>query len=259
MMFAASRDYYAFEEVDPAVVGLFKGWLPADGKTVLDVGCGRAGLGRVLEGMGFKVTGMEQNAVPLAVARERIGEVLEMDITDHEAVAAAIGDRRFDFLVFTDVLEHLADPLAALRFYKRFLAGGGHLVLTVPNVAVWDNRLRLLFGAFDYTGDGLMDRTHLRFFTFQSAKILIEESGLKAATVTFSPGIVRAFLPLVKKLMFPADSGASEGDPGAIMDSPAYKAYEAYIMPIERALCALTRGLLAFRIVIAAEDGGDNR
>ncbi len=59
----------------------------------------------------------------------------------------------------------MADPIAALRGYRHFLAPGGRVLVSVPNVAVWNVRFGLLFGRFEYTPTGTLDRTHLRFFT----------------------------------------------------------------------------------------------
>ena len=71
----------------------------------------------------------------------------------------------YEVLLFGDTLEHLPDPAAVLRRLRTRLAPGGHLVLSIPNVANWAMRLGLLAGHFDYTDRGILDRTHLRFYT----------------------------------------------------------------------------------------------
>ncbi len=253
-MFELNGDYYLFEESDPTVAEMFGKQGPGNGRTVLDVGCGRAALGRSIEDMGFRVTGIEFNDTAIETARGRIGEVIGADILDHSHVDEILAGRKFDFLVMADVLEHLSDPLATLKFYRRFLAENGVVVISVPNVAVWDNRLRMLFGAFNYAETGLMDRTHLRFFTFATAGTLVKEGGYGIVDTDFSPGIVRAFLPLLKCLLFGGGGKdkKDKNDPAAIMDSAAYKAYKSYLLPVERLVCSTAKGLFAFRIVIAA-------
>ena len=248
-MFTAPNDYYAYEDINHAVVGLFRDArnAGADAVEVLDLGCGRGRIGAEVERLGFRVTGIDASPAACAVARGRIAEVLALDILDFDALAANLGDRRFDWLVLADVLEHLPDPLAALRFYRGFLRPDGRLVVSLPNVAVWDNRLRLLFGHFEYADSGILDRTHLRFFTFRTGRRLLAAGGFDPVRATFEPGIVRAFLPLLKRLI-----GSGGGDPSAILESRPYRLYTRYALPVEHVVCALAPGLLAFRMVICA-------
>ena len=93
-----------------------------------------------------------------------------------------------------------------------------------------------------------MDRTHLRFFTFCRAQALLEEAGLAVRSVRHAPGITRAFLPLIERLL--AKSGADTRDPGEILNSPAYRLYERWVVPAETSLSGLWRGFLSFRIVL---------
>ena len=119
-------------------------------------------------------------------------------------------------------------------------------MLSLPNAVVWDNRVRIMLGRFDYRNSGTMDRTHLRFFTFRSARELVENAGFTPLRRTLEPGIVRAFLPLVKKLS--ADKG-----PSSILESPSYQFYKNYILPVEQALASILPGLFAFRTVMTAK------
>ncbi len=105
-------------------------------------------------------------------------------------LAAELGEGRFDVLVFGDVLEHLPDPLAALRSTRSLLRPGGHIVLSVPNVAHGDVRLALLVGRFPYADLGLLDSTHLRFFTWDTLRTMLRDAGFVAVEVR------RARLPL---------------------------------------------------------------
>lgn len=248
-MFAPGAAYYAYEDINHAVVNLFRLAAQPDDHVpaVLDLGCGRARNGLEIERFGYRVTGVDASPAACGVARRRISEVIEQDILDFSGLAAALADRRFDWLVLADVLEHLPDPFAALCFYRRFLHPQGRLVVSLPNVAVWDNRLRLLFGRFEYADSGILDRTHLRFFTFRTGRRLLAEAGFETVRATFEPGIVRAFLPLVKGFF-----GGGDADPSAILESRPYRLYSRYVMPLEHGVCALAPGLLAFRMVVAA-------
>ena len=242
-------DYYRYEDINYAIVALLRGARGSysDSPTVLDIGCGRARLGLEIEGLGFKLTGLDNSPVALEVARQRISEVIEIDITDYSKVEQTLAGRRFDFLMAADSLEHSVDPYGVLSFYRKFLKPNGHLVLSLPNVVVWDNRLRTFFGRFDYADSGVMDRTHLRFFTFRSARQLVVDCGFVPEKSTFEPGIARAFLPLIKRFM-----RNGEQSPSSILESKSYGFYQQYLLPIEKAVTAIAPGLLAFRTVMLA-------
>jgi len=242
-------DYYRYEDINYAIVALLRGARGSysESPTVLDIGCGRARLGLEIEGLASKVTGLANSPVACEVARQRITEVIELDITNYSRVEQTLADRRFDFLMAADSLEHSLDPYGVLKFYRKFLKPNGYLVLSLPNVVVWDNRLRTLFGRFDYTDSGVMDRTHLRFFTFRSARQLVVDCGFAPEKSTFEPGIARAFLPVIKRFI-----GKGEQSPGSILDSKAYGFYQQYLLPIEKVVAAVAPGLLAFRTVMLA-------
>jgi 2-polyprenyl-3-methyl-5-hydroxy-6-metoxy-1,4-benzoquinol methylase len=87
-------------------------------------------------------------------------------------------DAPFDAIVYGDVLEHLVDPLRTVVGLNRWLAPGGRVVVSVPNVAHLLIRLSLLVGRFDYFDRGILDRTHLRFFTDRSLRRLLGAAGL---------------------------------------------------------------------------------
>ncbi len=248
MTMESSSSYYQFEDINNAIIRLFRNARQCDRKlgSVLDLGCGRARLGLEVERLGYTVAGIDNNPVACATARTRISEVVELDFMKLDAVAAALNGRQFDWIMAADVLEHSAEPQAALRFYRRFLKPDGRLIVSLPNVAVWDNRFRLLFGRFDYRDSGVMDRTHLRFFTFRTARELIIEAGFTPLRRTWEPGIARAFMPAVKGLL------GRKGGSSAILESPAYRFYLRYVLPVEHLVCGVAPGLLAFRVVILA-------
>jgi len=212
-----SSSYYQFEDINSAIIRLFRDAQQREAGNVLDLGCGRGRLGLEVERLGYTVTGIDNSPVACATARTRISEVIELDFTKLITVASTLKERKFDWIMAADVLEHTPDPKTTLSFYGRFLKPDGRLIVSLPNVAVWDNRLRLLFGRFDYSDSGVMDRTHLRFFTFRTARELISEAGFTRLRTTWEPGIARAFLPLLKRLV------TREAAPGALLESPSYR------------------------------------
>jgi SAM-dependent methyltransferase len=97
-------------------------------------------------------------------------------------------DGRYDTVLLLDVLEHLVDPWAVLGRCRRLLSEDGRALLSIPNVAHWSVRRDLLRGRWRYQESGLLDRTHLRFFTRATARGLIAESGWAAAWESVSVG-----------------------------------------------------------------------
>ena len=244
--------YVYQEEINDGILKQFpvapKGFRP----TVLDVGCGSGALSEAIASRGYTVWGIEQDAGAAKSAAERNIRIVKADLTQVSEASAAINGQMFDYLVFSDVLEHLYDPFYILREYLKFLKTGGILMISVPNAVVWSNRIAFLIGRFNYSDTGVMDRTHLRFFTFKSAKELIRHAGCDIVRVDYTPFLVRAALPLVKKMF---DRGQSGAQPRTrqIIDSTAYKCYTKYVYPIEYALGWLWKSLFAFRIIIIAQ------
>lgn len=151
-------EYFSGQRADVADL------VPRDCKRVLDVGCGFGGLGRTLLGRGIShVSGVEINP---EAASELSGVYANHWIGDVEQVAIPSDVEPFDCIVFADVLEHLRDPWGTLKRYQQWLKPGGYVVASIPNVRnialIYNLILR---GRWRYEDSGLLDRTHLRFFT----------------------------------------------------------------------------------------------
>lgn len=231
--------YAYFEDIN---WGLLRLWGGRRGLDVLDVGCGFATTAQRIRDLGNRVSGIESNPDAARVARERIDEVIEADLQS----ADAFGNRRFDVIIFADVLEHVAWPVGILEKFNARLKPGGTVIVSLPNVGLWSVRLGLLFGRFHYAESGVLDRTHLRFFTRSSAVELLRAAGLEPVRRTYNPGLVRPFVPLARKFL------GGSGDPGAILESKPYRAYLKLIYPIERVIARLWPGLLAFQMIFEA-------
>ncbi|HUJ15653.1 MAG TPA: class I SAM-dependent methyltransferase, partial [Thermoanaerobaculia bacterium] len=206
-----SGNYQYFEDVN---WGLLRLWGDRRDKDVLDAGCGFATTSERIQKLGNRVVGVESNADAVRVARTRIGEVIEADLQQFAT------NRKFDAILFADVLEHLPWPVGVLRRYTSMLKDGGSVIISLPNIGLWSVRLGLLFGRFHYDDTGVLDRTHLRFFTRGSARQMIEAAGLRVVSRTYNPGLARPLVPLAKKMI-----GGKEGDPGAILESRPYRMY----------------------------------
>jgi len=153
------------------------------GRRLLDVGAADGLLSRLLAGRGWKVTGLEADPVAAAAGAAHCERMI---VADLDAGVPPL-DGAFDAIVCADVLEHLRDPAAVLTALGRALAAGGEVVISIPNVAHLWMRLSLLAGRFEYAERGILDRTHLRFFTRRTLAALVAEAGLRVARMTSTP------------------------------------------------------------------------
>jgi 2-polyprenyl-3-methyl-5-hydroxy-6-metoxy-1,4-benzoquinol methylase len=147
----------------------------ANGTSVLDVGCATGYLGEALQRKGCRVRGLDSDAHAVAIATPLYEDVRTLDLEAADDLPWP--ERSFDVVVCADVIEHLRNPERALRMVRRYLAPTGRLVLSVPNVAHVSVRVPLLFGRFAYQPTGILDKTHVRLFTFRTATELTESSG----------------------------------------------------------------------------------
>jgi O-antigen biosynthesis protein len=156
--------------------------LVPDGSHVLDVGCHTGILGSALvEKKHCTVKGIDLDLDALEVARERIHAVTSIDLEDSEWVQTlqSKGFRNFDAIIFGDVLEHTRQPAKILIQAKQLLSSNGRVIVSLPNVANVRIRLQILRGKFEYQDSGILDRTHLRFFTLKTARELLQHAGYR--------------------------------------------------------------------------------
>jgi len=143
-------------------------------RAVLDVGCSAGVLTRELVAQGAVVDGIE--ADPDA-AREAARSCRTVLVGDVETLELGLEPAAYDVILMADVIEHLRDPVTALAKLRPYLRSGGTLLISTPNVANWSMRLRLLAGQWNYTDRGLLDRTHVHFFTRKTLVAALREAG----------------------------------------------------------------------------------
>ena len=144
---------------------------------VLEFGCATGYMSEVLKNeLGCTVTGVEISPEAAELAEQHTERVI---VGDAEKIdyAAELAGEEFDVVLFADVLEHLKEPGDVLRRVRPFVAENGVVIASIPNIAHGSVRLALLGGEFRYRDWGLLDDTHLRFFTRASIQDLFEETG----------------------------------------------------------------------------------
>lgn len=158
---------------NPALLRAVREHLPRGG-SVLDLGCASGGLLAALADEAGRRVGVEIDPAAAATAAAHADAVHAGSLESVD-----LDGERFDVVVLGDVVEHVADPLAVLRRAATWSTPGGRLIISLPNVAHWSVRLSLLAGRWDYTDRGILDDTHLRFFTWRTGAELVESAGLR--------------------------------------------------------------------------------
>lgn len=150
----------------------------------MDVGCSTGNLGNaLLTEKNCTVDGIELNPSAAAIARRRgYGEVFVMDLNCQQP-SLPTEEKKYDVITCSDVLEHLISPEQTLIQLGRLLRPGGIFVISLPNVAFILNRLHLLMGNWEYRQYGILDRTHLRFYTIKTGCQMIASTGVKITSV----------------------------------------------------------------------------
>jgi SAM-dependent methyltransferase len=226
----ADSPRYDFEAID-----LESGNVHADvvnfvppGSRVLELGPATGYMSRAfVEQRGCSVVGIEYDpgmAERAAAVCERVivGDLDQIDL-DSE-----LGDDRFDAIISADVIEHLKDPLGAVRRLRPFLKEGGRFVISIPNVAHASVRLALLSGRFEYREFGLLDSTHLRFFTRETFERLLEDAGLDL--VELRPHELPAAMAEIEF----DEAALPSGLPEALDAEPDARAYQFVALAIPR-------------------------
>jgi len=157
-------------------------YIPSGTRRVLDVGCASGDVGAALKAYGkaSEVVGLELSPIAAARAREQLDNVVQGDI---EVTEVPYPDGYFDVLLYADVLEHLKNPWALLASHHRLLRPGGTVIAALPNIGYLSTILMLLRHQWQYEELGIMDYTHLRFFTRSSLLDMFKRTGFREVRI----------------------------------------------------------------------------
>lgn len=138
-------------------------------QVLLDVGCGAGDNAALLKKRqpSMKIYGITHSPAEAALAEQYMERCWIADIEND--LPKDLQESRFDAILFSHVLEHLREPAAVLARFSTLLRSGGEVLIAVPNILSWRMRMQFLLGRFEYESEGVLDETHLRFFTYETA------------------------------------------------------------------------------------------
>lgn len=173
-----------YEEKDASYFGIFRNemikYLPENARYILDIGCGSGNLGAYLQSeKDCIVWGIEPDVNAANEAAKKLTKVFNT-IFDN---TIEFGDQKFDVIFFNDVLEHLIDPWDALEFSKKLLSTQGVVISSIPNILYYKTQKEILIHRdWKYADSGILDKTHLRFFTSKSIIRMYQDTGFEIIT-----------------------------------------------------------------------------
>lgn len=187
MSTSSSRYDYSFDPTDDSTASRVCR-LVGSGRQVLELGCAAGAMSAVMtHHYGCRVTGVEYDPAAAAEARRHCVAVHELSLDDAGWVSGvsgtALSGAAFDTVVAADVLEHLRNPQACLRAVRELLPADGQLVVSTPSVAHSGVLAALLLNRFDYRDTGLLDRTHIHFFTVATLGEALVDAGFEVTDV----------------------------------------------------------------------------
>ena len=167
-------------------------------KKILDIGCNTGSLGeKLIKEKNCIVYGIDCSKKAIEIAKRRLNKAIVFDL---ETYKLPFKNEKFDIIIFGDVLEHSRYPEEIMREYAKLLNKRGLVIASIPNVANIEIRFKLLFGNWNYEEEGILDKTHLRFFTNKTIVRMFKESGYKILKIDSSPGFSFLFLKYLGSL-----------------------------------------------------------
>lgn len=170
---------------------------------LLDIGCATGFMGGHLKReKSCRVFGVEIKSAEASLAKKKLDRVYIGDIEEGDLIKKIkkdLGRKKFDCILATSILEHLVDPALVIKNLLQLLSPTGIIIATTPNIAHWSTRLSLFFGKFTYTEYGILDNTHLHFYTMETFQSLFRENGYSVTHILIDP--VGGGYPKISRLL----------------------------------------------------------
>jgi 2-polyprenyl-3-methyl-5-hydroxy-6-metoxy-1,4-benzoquinol methylase len=240
-MLNLKKRYFYNNDISENIIKLIK-FTKKYGKNykLLDVGCGSGYQSNFIrKKFKFEVHGIEEIKSLKEKLNKNLDKAILENLNDKKKISKIIKSNYYDYIIFSDVLEHIVDPVDILNFYKKFLKKNGFIIVSVPNVANIYQRLLLLFGFFSYQEAGVMDKTHLRFFTKKTLISCAKEANLKIVHNTSDSIIIRGLFYIFRLNSLKNTKNLTK--------SVYMKVYKLFIQPLELIFVKLLPNIFSFR------------
>lgn len=172
-----------FDRVNPDILKN----IPIYAKNILEIGCGAGALGfkykEINNRCQYHGIELSEKAVNYAISQNRIDSIQVGDIEKNDLNYFGFENNSLDCIIFGDVLEHLLDPWNVIIKHKDYLKDNGQIIASIPNISNFSIIYQLLKGKWNYQDEGLLDRTHLRFFTLESIKEMFLKAQMKLINI----------------------------------------------------------------------------
>jgi len=167
---------------------------------ILELGCSTGFMSQYFSSkLNCQVTGVDINPQALKKAKKHCQQVILGDLEDKSIQKIIKLSGPFDIVFASAVIEHLKNPESVLQLIKQVLKPKGILIITTSNIAHWRIRLKLFLGNWNYQDYGVLDKTHLKFYTYHTFQTLIKSAGFKILKVKIDPAGGIKFLNLIFK------------------------------------------------------------
>lgn len=227
-------------------------------QVILSMGCGSGEMEGEIKSLGNSVYGMDIDAELIKNANKKIDKAIIANIEKIDSLP--FDNNFFDVIIFADVLEHLTDPVKVLKQTKKHLKPDGYIIASIPNIANWQIRFDLLFGRFNYDSYGILDRSHLKFYTLSSAKKLFEESGYKVSRVDCTTNLLSlTYKNFLNKTKLSLTTNSSDDNSSVKKDKKSFIRlfFKKILENSDYFLAKNLKGLLAYQFILIGEKNSD--
>lgn len=165
-------------------------------QNILDLGCATGYFAKELKKKKCRIWGVEKNPKAAEIAKQYCEYVYTTDLENEKSVF--FRKSFFDIVLLLDVIEHLTQPEVVLKLAKKHLRPKGQIIISTPNIAHASMRYQLLKGSFKYKIEGILDMTHLHFYTRETFKQFLAENDLALRQIIYSNGMTK--VPFFSKI-----------------------------------------------------------
>jgi len=166
------------------------------GENILDIGCASGYFAKELQQKDCKVWGIERDHKAIETANKYCKKVFKIDLEKQFNLVNYF--HFFDTVLILDVIEHLKNPEVLLSKVKNYITKNGKIIISTPNIAHLSIRINLLRGRFNYEQQGILDRTHIHFYTYENLKSLLKKCNLQVQNTYYANGLTKT--PIISKI-----------------------------------------------------------